>query len=177
MEFHLPFFALRKAPQIANPSPPQGNGRRLREAYEFILLNRDKTGPEGQETYHLYKAEISCAVHGFDEWHWIAYAFEDTLHDLDNDDRVDDNGASDADGGTFCQQINEDPIARGLDADKPIWRPRQYFLKAFEIQIQTVLDEWDGLVHTLEVDRSEYVGVPALGLQPRLNIKILLLTP
>jgi hypothetical protein len=103
-----------------------------------------------QEKYRLYKAQISCIIYGSDEWQWIAYAFEDTQH---NDEIVGELGSSKA---TFYAE-DKDPILRGLDKEKPIWRPRQYFLKAFETQIRYFSEEWAVLVDKLEVDRAEYV--------------------
>jgi hypothetical protein len=100
---------------------------------------------------------MSCVVHGFDEWQWTTWAFEDTEHDAEESTGVDDGPGPAAAEPVFCPTINEDPIACGLDANMPIWRPRQYFLKAFEIRIQKVRDEWDELVHRLEVDKREYV--------------------
>jgi hypothetical protein len=155
LEFHLPFFALRQAPQ-SDASPPRVQGKRLRDWEELTLLTRDKAGPEGQEYHRLHKAQISCVVHGFDEWQWTAYAFEDTQHDREDDSDEGNNSELDGEGPIFYEE-DEDPISYHLGKDKPIWRPRQYFLKAFEMQIRKFREEWDELVHKLEVDRSEYV--------------------
>lgn len=112
MEFHLPFFALRKA-LTSNGPPPTVRAKRLREWEDLTLLTRDKTGSKGQEIYRLYKAQMSCVIHGFDGWHWVAYAFEDTQQDRKDDG----NGV----GKTiFSQGIHEDPISCRLDADNPI---------------------------------------------------------
>jgi hypothetical protein len=169
MEFHLSFFALRKTSPTDNS--PSICGKRLRDWEDLSLLARDKTKPGGQENYRLHKAQISCVIHGFDEWQWVTYAFEDTEHNKAEDYEggdievgVDDGEVS-GDEAMFCQEINEDPITRGHDANRPIWRPRQYFLKAFEVRIKVVREEWDDLVDKLEVDRTEYVYFLALGFE------------
>jgi hypothetical protein len=56
------------------------------------------------------------------------------------------------------EEIDEDPLAKWVDASRnPIWRPRQYFLRAFEAQLEEPRQEWDKLVRRLEVDITEYV--------------------
>jgi hypothetical protein len=163
MEFHLPFFALRKAPN-ADASFPNISGKCLRKWEDLTLLSQDQIGSESEESYRLHKAQLSCVVHGFDEWHWIAYAFEDTRHenDLEDDDDEVVDRQLDSSIVTFGEE-DEDPILHLLDSgEKPIWKPRQYFLKAFEVQVRKFRVEWNALVHKLEDDRSEYVRlVPA----------------
>ena len=161
MEFHLPFFALRKLP-LSNSAAPSARGKRLRDSEDLSILIRNKTEPESQENYRLHKAQMSCIIHGFDEWHWVAYAFEDTEHDPKVDDDEVDDGEVGGDEAIFPQEIDEDLIVCGHDANKPIWRPRQYFLKAFEVHIKIVREEWDELVHKLEADRMEYVRLLTL---------------
>jgi len=148
MEFHLPFFALRKTTP-RDGSPPKAYGKRLRESKDLSFLKGQNTGPEGQENYRIYQAQISCVVCGLDDWQWVTYAFVDTEHD--------DNGDDSADKATSSEGINEDPITCGLDANLPIWKPRQYFLKVFEIRAKQIRQEWDQLVRKLVLDISEYV--------------------
>ncbi len=83
--------------------------------------------------------------------------FEDTQHDSDyDDDEVANDRELDKDAATRAID-EEDPILCRPAVLKPIWRPRQYFLKAFETRIRKHREEWDELVHRLEVDRKEYV--------------------
>lgn len=148
MEFHLPFFALRKT-SPRDSSPPRAYGKRLREVKDLSFLKGQDTWIEDQENYCIYQAQISCVVWGLDDWQWVAYAFVDTEHDNDGDDL--------ADKATSFEGLNEDPIACGLDASLPIWKPRQYFLKVFEIRAKQTRKEWDQLVRKLVLDISEYV--------------------
>jgi hypothetical protein len=174
MEFHLPFFALRKVlPQDGLPeprpeSPPNTHGKRLRNPRDILLLKPESIKPEDKETYRLYPAQISCVVYGYSEWQWLAYAFADTEHTEHDheggyewphvDDRVVDSAEA-----TFSEGLTEDPITCAPDASLPIWRPRQYFLKAFEIQAKKVMQEWDPVVHKLVVDTRAYVCSHTLG--------------
>jgi hypothetical protein len=123
-------------------------------------LTRDSVGSENQGNYSLREAQISCVVHGFDEWQWTTYAFEDTQHDAEDEgDEVVDRQLYN--GQVTFGEEDEDPISLSLDRQLwPIWRPRQYFLKAFEMQIRRLCGEWSALVHKLEVDRTEYVRPP-----------------
>lgn len=118
---------------------------------------------QNQEVYRIYEAQVSCVVYGYDEWQWTACAFIDTEHDSG------DLYNSQSNQGDNNEETNEDPIATGLDATKPIWRPRQYFAKTFETNIEEVSQEWHQLVHKMEVDIIAYVRYtkPELMLQAK----------
>lgn len=136
--------------------PPRANEENgLRGSEPIYLLTRDKNNRAGQEKYHLHEAHMSCVVYGSDEWQWTAWAFEDTEHEPEDDNDVDISAT--IAGDELCQDINEDPIIIGHHANKPIWKPRQYFLKAFETRIKKVGEEWGNLDRKLEVDQREYV--------------------
>jgi hypothetical protein len=156
MEFHLPFFALRKARSPDNS--PRVRGKGLRNSKDLLFLKEETTNSGEQENYRLYQAQISCVVHGFDEWQWVAYAFEDTQHEPSEHGDDNDDGDDLVDYATSSQGFKEDPIARGLNASLPIWRPRQYFLKALELRLTIVSREWHQLVYKLVADTSEYVS-------------------
>jgi hypothetical protein len=163
MEFHLPFFALRKVKP--NESLPRFPAKRLREDWEDITLQpQDSIETDGKGTYRIHRAQISCVVHGFDEWQWNAYAFEDTKHENDLENEAEEVINYQLDGNNVTFDVDdEDPISLHLDwRIQPIWKPRQYFLKAFEMQIRKIRREWNSLVHKLDVDRTEYVSLSAL---------------
>jgi hypothetical protein len=158
MEFHLPFFALRKVSSSSGPSL-KTHGKPLRDVDDLTLLSHIKTKSVGQEKYRLYKAHKSIVLHGFDEWQYVVWAFEDSQHDLAEDEENGTPGAElDYNSTMLCAEVDEEPIIRGHDAHNVIWRPRQYFLKAFELHIKEFWEEWSALVDKLEVDRQEYVG-------------------
>jgi hypothetical protein len=122
----------------------------LREWKDLSFLKGQNTEPEDKKNHRIYQAQISCVVYGFDEWKWDAYAFVDTEHELHDGDDL-------ADKGTPSEEYYEDPIASGQDARRPIWKPRQYFLKTFEIRAKEIRREWDQLVRHLVLAISQYV--------------------
>jgi hypothetical protein len=161
MEFHLPFFALRKCPQpnYSHNKPPIHSIRKL----TYISLTDGETSVSGgQEVYQLHEAQASCVVYGHDEWQWTACAFLDNAHesgDLYDAGEFQDGDVED--GEAIVDQkvdgFDEDPIATGLPVSKPIWRPRQYFTKVFEVNIKEVSQEWHELIHKMECDIMAYV--------------------
>lgn len=160
MEFHLPFFALRKATN-SDSSLPAILEKTLRKWEYLDLLGQHQSGSVVQEKYRLHQALQSCVVHGFDEWQWITYSFEDNQHENNPDDEDDVAGDHQLNSNdvTFDED-DEDPILHHLDSHtQPLWRPRQFFLKAFEMQVRKFWLEWNSLVHKLEDDRSEYVSL------------------
>lgn len=116
----------------------------------------------GQEVYRIHETQVSCVVYGHDEWQWTACAFIDNAHE--SGDLYDDGEFHEGDGedgeavvGQKVDGFDEDPIATGLHVSKPIWRPRQYFTKALEVNIKEVSQEWQELIHKMECDIIAYV--------------------
>lgn len=62
MEFHLPYYALRRGP-MTNEDP-----RGLRRCGKFSPIHAG-TG----EAEYLYEAQISVFVTGYDEWLWTTH--------------------------------------------------------------------------------------------------------
>ena len=152
MEFHIPFFALRPIPR-SDQGRLSSRKKCLRNWEDITLLTRDVTGVDCDEHYRLHRAQISCVVYGSDEWNWTAWAFEDTSHDWEDEEDV----YADTLNGNVGMPFIEDPIAYGLDANRPIWRPREYFVKALDIRLRNVKNEWDTLVDMFELDRNKNV--------------------
>jgi hypothetical protein len=153
MEFHLPFFALRKLSQSEKHRSTDLR-RPIRLFEDFTLLSEANDQGSSQEMHRLYHGQVSCVVYGNDEWQWTAYSFVDTEHDDDTDITIDGEIGSQ-------HEIDEDPITGDVQAGHfhiHIWRPRQYFLKAFAAQIQQPRRECDDLVHQLVVDITECVS-------------------
>ena len=157
MEFHLPFFAIRKysLPNNSHDKPPRHSMRNWMD----ISLTEGETPVSGsQEVYRLHEAQVSCIVYGHDEWQWTACAFLDNAYESGN--LYDGGDFHDDDGEDAVGQIDgydDDPIATGLHASKPIWRPRQYFTKALEVNIKEVSQEWHELIRKMECDITAYV--------------------
>jgi hypothetical protein len=101
-------------------------------------------------------------VYGHDEWQWTACAFLDNAYEPGGlfDAREFHDGYGEDEETVVGQKVDgfdEDPIATGLHASRPIWRPRQYFTKALEVNIKEVSQEWDELIRKMECDITAYV--------------------
>jgi hypothetical protein len=161
MEFHLPYFALRKGPQ-PNPSQNKEPLHSMRKRTEISLIDGESSVPGGQEVYQLHEAQVSCVLYGHGEYQWTACAFIDNAYvsgdlfdageppDGDGEDRM---AAPDQKADGF----DEDPIGTGLHVSKPIWRPRPYFAKILEANSKEYSEEWHELIHKMEFDITAYV--------------------
>jgi hypothetical protein len=160
MEFHLPSFALREQPASkGSPLRHGAHGKPLRACRDLSFLRGQTVDSECQAKYGIYEVQISCVVSGVDDWQWVAYLFTDTDHDGDEStDKVT------ADRVLSPEDYREDLIS-GLDADCPIWYPRLYFLKTFEVQSKKVKKEWDILIRHLRREIHKYVRFSTLILQ------------
>jgi hypothetical protein len=102
---------------------------------------------DSNEVWGIQKCQVSVVIAGTDDRQWTCYCFEkgelgDNPHNY-----------TEVGGCSF------DPIAAAeLDANNPIWRPREYFLKAFQIQIQEIEEEWRYLISKVESSIQQYVG-------------------
>jgi len=130
---------------------------------DVSFLNRSVSDVKGQETYGIYRAHISLVISGPSDWRWVAYCFdshgfddedsdaEDSEDDESEDGDSEDNGLQDGD----CPFL-EDPMAQ-VDANQPIYDPREYFLLVFQSRITRIVEEWKFLVRWTERHISAYV--------------------
>jgi hypothetical protein len=161
MEFHLPYFALRKKPQ-PNPSQNGETIHGIRKRTDISLIDGESSVPGGQEAYQLHEAQVSCVLYGHGEYQWTTCAFVDNAYesgDLYDAEELHDGVVEDRVAATDqkADGFDEDPIGTGLYVSKPIWRPRQYFAKAFEANIKEICQEWHELIHKMECDITAYV--------------------
>jgi hypothetical protein len=147
LDLHLPFFLLRKS------TPPEQsvgkvNTKPPRRWIDLSFLKMDTSESRNQDpnkVWGIHEAQISCVVAGSDDWRWVAYGFVDTeidgfLTDLSEDD------------------LSFDRIAAGeLEAQFPIWKPRNYWLSLFEIRIEQVRKEWEYLILKVDLGVNQYV--------------------
>jgi hypothetical protein len=147
LDLHLPFFLLRKStPPEQSVGEVNTKPRRRWTDMSFLKIDASESqNQEPKEVWGIHEGQISCVVAGSDDWRWIGYGFIDTEIDgfLTDLSEVD---------------LSFDVIAAGgLEANIPIWRPRDYWLKIFEIRIEQVRKEWEYLVHKVEVGVNKYV--------------------
>jgi hypothetical protein len=98
--------------------------------------------------FGIHEAQISFVICGADNTRWVVYAFVDTDSD---DEELEDEILS-------YREFHADPLSDGeLDANCPIWDPREYFLRIVEIRMVQVLKEWKYLARTVERSIRKYV--------------------
>ena len=106
---------------------------------------------QDNKVYNIHRAHTSLVISGYNDRRWIAYSFQN--HTFDDGDDFDDEMDCNYDG------FQEDPIASGglVDANNPIWSPREYFALIFEYQLTGVLTQWENLVRWIERSIQGYV--------------------
>ena len=94
----------------------------------------------------MHQSHISLVMYGLSDRRWVAYAFDkNTFDDKDLEDEI-----------YSYEKFHEDPIAK-VDADLPIWDPREYFLLIFKTRMYQVLKEWRNLIRWIERSVDGYV--------------------
>jgi len=127
------------------------NGEPLRQSRELPFLSRPMNASKSTgEHYCLYEAQISVTVTGIDDWVWTVYGIVDTY--FESRETTEGYGALEG-----RLRGRPDPLAaEQLNADQPIWTPREYFLKVFEIRLNRVLKEWDKIACMVEEEIKRY---------------------
>ena len=108
-----------------------------------------------RQLYRLYEAQISVVVTGIDHWVWTAYGLVDTF--FESQETVD--GYDQLSGTSGRHKGRADPLRAGQsNADEPIWTPREYFFRVFEVRINQVLKEWNWIVVNVVKEVAQYVS-------------------
>jgi hypothetical protein len=85
---------------------------------------------------------MSVVVTGIDDWVWTAYGVFDAY--FRSKRSVEEYHQM----RTSTSRL--DPIAAGkMDLNRPMWLPREYFFKVFEIRIIEVPTEWNTILDRL----------------------------
>ncbi|KAI8626890.1 hypothetical protein F5Y19DRAFT_487470 [Xylariaceae sp. FL1651] len=148
-EFHFPYYAWRKHPIQFQDE------RHLRRSQPLGFL--DVTPSGDRETSNgdcIYEAQVSFLIAGLDDSSWIGYAFVDTYHDgPHNEESVEVYNTKSNTPGHYAM----DPLSGGwLQADRPLWSPRIYFLRLFEFRIEQIKQEWINVVFMIQKKTSHY---------------------
>ncbi|KAF2178428.1 hypothetical protein K469DRAFT_754507 [Zopfia rhizophila CBS 207.26] len=144
MDFHMPFCALRRG----RPEEYFRDGVKPRRKWRDISFLANGMG--------IHEAQISFTICGPAESRWVAYAFVDT--DFDEDKEM---GADEFDyTSMLADQIASDGE---VDANRPIFNPREYYLLIVSIRLKQVVKEWAGLVQIVEKGIEAHMdGPPSL---------------
>ncbi|RDW64274.1 hypothetical protein BP5796_10776 [Coleophoma crateriformis] len=142
LEFHLPYYAWRSMQSEQMDSRKRADRKALRRSEEVIHLDVKghdlEIDPELKD--YIYEAQISVMITGMDNYFWTGYCFVDTYFkdQDDNRERVEH----------YCNSEQKlDPTSCGrMTADRPIWTPREYFLRTLSFRMDQVKQEWNNAV-------------------------------
>ncbi|KAH6138817.1 hypothetical protein HBI55_126120 [Parastagonospora nodorum] len=138
LQFHLPHFVLRRKKQ----SSKKYTAKLQRARTDLSFLAQVSQSSFSQEPLELVQAQISVVLCGTSETRYTAYCFEDNDHDEDRE--MGDYEFSE-DG------FQADQITRGeINANEPIWNPREYFLVTLLEKFKQVVGEWARVVQVIE---------------------------
>jgi hypothetical protein len=149
---HLPYFVWRR--KECQDHRRDTNDSPLRKTQNVSFLNWKNPDRSG----FLYEAQISCVVSGRDQYRWLAYCFVDNYFDAGEEEResvLSYHENSLGEDGTLM-----DPLTYGSSTeDKPIERPREYFLEVLQARLGQVQREWQQVVAKVEQSIREYEEV------------------
>jgi hypothetical protein len=142
---------LKESKELLKDSRKKLDGKPLRQSWDLPFLSGPMSAATSADrVYCLYEAQISVAVTGIDHWVWTAYGFVDTYF-----------GSKESVARYHQLKVRTgrpDPLAAGqIAANNPIWTPREYFFRVFEIRINEVLREWHVIIDMVQGDIKEYV--------------------
>jgi hypothetical protein len=140
MEFHFPYYALRKGAPIRDRRMLQG---KLLRRSEILPLAQD----EHTDVFTYHEAQTSFLVAGVDEFFLTSYCLVDTYS---GSERMKTSYLEALDG------VGLDPAScRTLKF--PYWNPREYFLAVFAKRIGQGTMEWRNLIRVFDRRMKYYV--------------------
>lgn len=143
LEFHVPFPTLRCSHTACLGGSGATDGKIWLDV-DFLDIECDRD--DGPCSWILREANVSVVVCGWDHCRWVGWAFSNTLSDPTSRDEEEpevpeDHFAADGDGPGDVQII---------DANDPIWEPREYWLGIVNIRMIMIYKEWKWLVRNVE---------------------------
>ncbi|KAH4818761.1 hypothetical protein HBH61_036980 [Parastagonospora nodorum] len=138
IQYHLPHFVLRKKKHRSK----RHTEKLQRARTDLSFLSQALPSTFNEEPLELIQAQISIVLCGTSETRYTVYCFEDNDHD-DDREMGDDEFSEDG--------FQADQIAKGeIDANQPIWNPREYILVTLLERITQVAKEWARVVHVID---------------------------
>ncbi|RYP67965.1 hypothetical protein DL769_005612 [Monosporascus sp. CRB-8-3] len=156
LEFHLPFYALRKHRKTLRDLRTRQTGEPLRQSQDVTFLRTlsEKNDNSGNDI--IYQAKVSCLVSGWDRYSWVAYMFIDLYFE---ESHVDQNLESIADYEQHLSEVRLDPFTAGKTTSHGALRePREYFLQVLAVRLSKTKHEWEHLVLHIEKAIETYMS-------------------
>lgn len=152
ISFHLPFFALRSSRTPRMDHRSYVGSAPLRDVKDVSFLDWHDEGAPALR--HLYEAHVTCVIAGFHDWCWTATCFVDTYYD----DYVDRECVDDYHEHAENPQgmASDAPTLGDLEADLPIWNPREYFLLVVCSRLKRVKYEWQSTIKQVRESFRRY---------------------
>ncbi|KAF2684747.1 hypothetical protein K458DRAFT_337807 [Lentithecium fluviatile CBS 122367] len=163
LQFHMPFYALRRG--FREPCYKEEVFVKPRRIWRDIsfLENGENAIPDAKPL-GIHESHMAFTICGVANHRWIAYSFSDTDFDEDKD-----MGECEFDySGMVADQIAADNT-RPVNANHPIWNPREYFLLIASRRLNQIFGEWAKLIRKIEngipehTDGPPSVKTPSLG--------------
>jgi hypothetical protein len=147
MELHLPYYAWRRMPPIRHDlnAGRRVDGKSICRSEEVIPLQMKGEQPHEEEDGridYIHEAQISIMITGIDDWFWTAYCFVDVYFK--------EEGHTESVQHYTESSPPMDPHSCGKDSvNRPIWRPRHYFLRTLSCRIEQAKQEWNNSIFQL----------------------------
>jgi len=140
MEFHLPYFALRRADEYSDHKIDKRSihGRKLRLDRPLPLA---KPGTDEERDFY-YETQLSFLVIGVDEWWYTSYCLVDTYY----------QGCEEHWKTYLSPPGIREPATGGKNRleTSTIWNPREYFLAVLARRLRQATSESIALLEEFE---------------------------
>ncbi|RYP73464.1 hypothetical protein DL771_003636 [Monosporascus sp. 5C6A] len=158
LEFHLPFYALRKHKKTLRDLRTRRTGEPLRQSQDVSFLRTllEKNDNSGNDI--IYQAKVSCLVSGWDRYSWVAYMFIDLYFE---ESHVDEDLESITDYEQHLRDdgVRLDPFTAGETTSHAALRePREYFLQVLAVRLSKTKHEWKHLVAYIDEAIKTYMS-------------------
>src|SRR3569833_304265 len=135
LHLEIPFFALRDHMELRLDKRRRQDRTPWRHSQRVPFMIS-----QSGLTYYLYESQTSIALTGMDDSLWTVFALSDAYYDEKRSSQYHHRQ-------TRRSSLRFDPLWPGrVDANLPLWDPREYFLRVTDIQLEKATQEWDFLV-------------------------------
>lgn len=145
LEFHIPYFALRKSFSTSDKLHSNIVGRRSGVFADSFTRNCE---PGQKEFFH--EAQVSVLLVGIDEWVWTLYCLVESHFEQPQDLTELEQ---------YVTNMRDAPSGQFASYKQPIWNPREYFLLVLCRRMDQATLEWQNLVETLDQRLKDLVSL------------------